>query len=358
MPTDPLSSRRENPDMYLFRNVLLVCLSILLWAGPLSGTVLKVTGGGEVKPPDPGYVYNREVFDCTPLMTLPLSVGVSGTLNDDTTGGTNQINSYPCAPWQEEGPEHIYQLVVADGDTLEFWAGLRVLDPPVDHDLFLLNGCDTDSCLIGVNTEFTAVLTGGTYYLVVDGASSSPLYEGPYVLEYSCRYVGVAPLACVPGVVTEVDIEEPESIFDSNLFNQFDAVSNYECSPILMRGGDKWFTLTLPGVVDNQFGGKNYSQFKAEITDLPFTMDIGLWLFDGCGVNPTCLDFVNERIGGVPEILSYRNETDQEITVYLGVDCFTPPSELGTGYFSIKFTTELVVPTEKTSFGSLRALYR
>jgi hypothetical protein len=291
-------------------------------------------------------------------MVFPLSVGLSGSRADDTTGGTNLIGSYPCAPWRQGGPEHIYELTVAEGDTLEFWAGLRVLDPPVDHDLFLLNGCDTDSCLIGENTEFTAILTGGTYYLIVDGASSSPLFEGPYILDYACRYVGVAPLACVPGIVTEVDIDQAETIFAHNLFGQFDAVRSFECSPILMRGGEKWYTLTLPPPVDNQFGGQDFSEFKAEITDLDFTLDIGLWLFDGCGISPNCLDYVNDSIGGRSETLRFRNETEQEITVYLGVDCFTPPSESGTGFYSIKFTSDIVVPTEKTSFGSLRALYR
>ena len=358
----PLSSRREIPDMSLFRfllrNVLLVCFGALLWPGPLSAAVLHVSGDGDIKPPVPGFVYNRTPFDCTPWQVLPLTIGTPGTLIDDTTAGPSLIDGYPCADWPEASPEHIYRLDVSEGDTLQFWAGLRNIDPDIDHDLFLLNGCDTDSCLIGASTELTATLTGGSYYLIVDGYSHGGINEGPYTLEYTNRYVGVAPLVCFPGVATVVDIAQKESIFDDNLFGLFDAVQDYECSPILMRGGEKWYTLTMPAPVGNQFGGMNFSEFKVEITSLAPNLDIALWLFDGCGVGPTCLDYANNNTGGQPETLTYRNESDEEIQVFLGVDCFRAPSEIGTGVFKIKFTTDTAVPTEKTSFGSLRALYR
>jgi hypothetical protein len=343
--------------MLHYRNVLLVCLGILLASGPLAAEVLHVVGSGDVKPPDPDYVYQKAPFDCTPLQTLNLSPGLAGFLANDTTGGTNLIDSYPCAPWQERGPEHIYQLEVAAGDTLEFWAGLVTMDPPIDHDLFLLNGCDTDSCLIGDNTEFTAQLTGGTYYLIIDGASGSPVYEGPYQVNYSCRYVGVAPIVCSPGYATEVDFNQAGPTFDDNLFGQYDAVRSFDCSPILLRGGEKWYTLTLPAAEDNQFGGRNFSEFEVEFTALYPTLDVALWLFDGCGIHPTCLDYVNNfAVGG--ESLKFRNETTQEMKVYLAVDCFRAPSEAGTGGYTLKFTNDIAVPTEKTSFGSLRALYR
>jgi hypothetical protein len=345
--------------MSLFRNVLLACWSLLLWAGPISADVLHVVGGSDVKPPDPGFVYNRSVFDCTPLLTLPLNIGLTGSLVDDTTGGTNLINSYPCAPWQEMGPEHIYRLDVAAGDTLQFWAGLRNVDPDIDHDIFLLNGCDTDSCLIGANTELTANLTGGSYYLIIDGAGSgSNFAEGLYTLDISARYIGVPPSICDPGGAIEVDTGQAVLEFPGNLFGQDNLIQSYECSPILLRGGEIWYTLTLPPPVDNQFGGLDFAEFRVEFPSVTFPLDIALWLFDGCGTSPTCLDYVNDATGGRGETMTYRNETEQEITVYLGVDCFRAPTESGLGFFTIKFTNDVVVPTEKTSLGSLRALYR
>ncbi len=344
--------------MLLYRSVLLVFLGSLMGTGPLAAAVLSISGGEDVKPPTPDYVYTRAPFDCTPRLVLNLNVGLADSLVDDTTGGTNLINSYPCAPWLEMGPEHIYQLEVATGDTLEFWAGLRNVDLLIDHDLFLLNGCDTDLCLIGVNTEFTAVLTGGTYYLIVDGAGGSQPDEGPYTVQYTTRTVGVDQQACEAGFATVVDINQPETTFDDNLFENDNFVQSFSCSPTLLRGGEAWYTLTLPPPVGNQFGGQDFSQFKVEFTVLAPTLDVALWLFDGCGINPTCLDYANDRIGGIGETLTYRNETDQEKTVYLAVDCWRPPTELGTGYFTLNFTSDIIVPTEKASFGSLRALYR
>jgi hypothetical protein len=340
------------------RNALLACLGALFWAGPLSGAVLEVSGDGHTKPPVADFDYLRAPFDCTPRQTVNLTYGLQGSLVDDTTGGSSLINGYPCAPWPEASPEHIYRLEVGQGDTLAFSAVLTNLDPLVDHDLFLLDGCDTDACLVGANTEISAVLTGGTYYLIVDGYSGNRIHEGPYTLEYGSRYLGVAPLVCVPGVAAVVDVAQPETTIESNLFGLFDAVQSYGCSPLSLRGGEKWFTLTLPGAVGNQFGGKNFSEFRVQFTALAPTLDVALWLFDGCGTGPACLAFANSGTGGQFETLTYRNESDQEIQVYLGVDCFRAPAETGTGFFTIKFTTDIIVPTEKTSFGSFRALYR
>ena len=81
--------------MSLFRNALLACLSILLWAGSLSGAVLYVAGDGNTKPPDPDFVYTRTVFDCTPRETIPLTVLLANSLGGDTTGGDNLIDNYP-----------------------------------------------------------------------------------------------------------------------------------------------------------------------------------------------------------------------------------------------------------------------
>ncbi|MEN8007853.1 MAG: hypothetical protein ABFS42_12610 [Candidatus Krumholzibacteriota bacterium] len=344
--------------MSLFRKVLLVCFTAFLWSAPLSGAVLQVTGDGDSKPPSPGFVYTRTPFDCTPFQIVPLTVGTSSSLMDDTTGGPSLIDGYPCAGWDEASPEHIYRLDVSEGDTLQFWAGLSNIDPVIDHDLFLLNGCDTDSCLIGANTEITATLTGGSYYLIVDGYSERGINEGPYTVDYNCRYVGVAPLVCLPGVATPVDFNQPETELVGNLHGLFNAVQEFECSPILLKGGEKWYSLTMPARTGNQFGGADFSEFKVQILELAPSLDIALWLFDGCGTSPTCLDYANSGTGGQAETLTYRNETDQEVTVYLGVDCFRAPTETGSGYFSIKFTTDIIVPAEKTSFGSLRALYR
>ena len=280
-------------------------------------------------------------------------IGMSSSLIDDTTGGPTLIDGYPCAPWPQQGPEHIYQLDVAAGDTLQFWAGLTDVDPLVDHDIFLLNGCDTDSCLIGANTELSAALTGGTYYLVIDGANGD---AGPYNLEFVTTYVGLSPLACL--TATPVDLSQGIVLYDDTLFDRYNAIQTYECSPSIMKGGEVWYTFTLPAPVDNQWGGKDYSSVRVEFESLYILLDVGLWLFDGCGTSPVCLDYVNDYQAGIPEKLTYTNETDAEITVYLGVDCWRNPSEAATGSYSLKIVSDIIAETEKKSFGSVRALYR
>lgn len=349
----PLISRREFPVMSILRNVLLVAASILLTALPVSAAVLFVAGGSDTKPPVQGFVYQRAPFDCTPLQVISLNIGVANSLQNDTTGGTSQISGYPCAPWSQQGPEHIYQLTVAEGDTLQFQAELTNLDPQVDHDIFLLNACDTDSCIVGENTEFSAALTGGTYYLIIDGAGGD---EGPYTLEYSSGYVGVAPIACA--IAIPVDLDPGEAVFEGTLYNQFNSVQTYECSSNILKGGELWYSLTLPAAKDNQWGGKDFSGFQVEFDSLYLLLDVGLWLFSDCGTNPVCLDYVNDYQAGIPEKLSFSNESDEQVTVYLGVDCWRSPSESATGAFTIKINSDLVVETEKKSFGSIRALYR
>jgi hypothetical protein len=339
--------------MSLFRNALLVLAGLLALASPGAAAVLEVSGDTDTKPADPGFVYQRAPFDCTPVRVVPLVINTSSSFRDSTTGGVNQVDGYPCAPWSERGPEHVYQLDVAPGDTLQFWAGLSETDPAVDLDLFLLGACDNDSCLVGANTELTADLTGGTYYLVIDGAGGD---EGAYTLSYATSYVGLADVACL--TAEPVDLSQGEVIIQGTLFNRFNAMQSYDCSGTLMRGGEKWMALTLPAPVDNQWGGKDFSGFKVEFESLYILLDVGFWLFDGCGTNPVCLDFVNNFQAGIPETLEYTNETDGEITVYLGLDCWRNPSEDATGSYTLKITSDIVAPTEKKSFGSVRALYR
>lgn len=341
--------------MSFYRKTLLFCCCVLLGADPLAAAILQGIGSGNTKPASPDYEYNRAVFDCTPGQTQDLFIGFQNSFSGDTSTGTNQISSYPCAPWNESGPENIIQLEVAAGDTIQLQVWFTDPDPELDLDLFLLNACDTDSCLISDNTEFVIDLVGGTYYLIIDGYQGA---AGSYSVSVAVRYAGVPPFVCSPSYSTVVDITQPEFNFSGNLWEQYDAVQGSSCSPILLKGGEQWFSVVMPPPADNQFGGKDFSQFTANITQVYENLDIGFWLFNGCGADAVCLAYVNKGTAGQPEQLTYRNESDQEIEVYLGVDCFRPADALGTGFYDIQFISDVVVPTEKTSFGSLRALYR
>jgi hypothetical protein len=182
-----------------FGITLLVITLALLTVSGAHAAVLHAAAGPDVKPADPDYRYMPQVFDCSAAVdTISLYPGIVDTLRGDTTGGANQIPSYPCAIWNEPGPEHIYRLEVTEDVEVTF--SLRDVTEAVDQDLFLLNGCDTDSCLVGANTEITATLTPGDYFLVIDATNVGLANEGPYTVALEMRWPGVPPAICDPMV--------------------------------------------------------------------------------------------------------------------------------------------------------------
>jgi len=324
----------------------------LLFVGALFSTTVAgamtyghTAGGKDTKPDDPAYSYSREVFDCTGRDTLTLVPVLIDTLRDDTTGGQNNLSSYACRAWSEAGPEHIYRLEVTED--LELWAALRDLEG-VDLDLFLLSDCDTDACMAGENEELSALLGVGTYYLIIDGFGSATPAEGPYTLALECRYPGVPPGICQPGGATTVDCDTDTTSFEANLFEAPNQMQTYDCSLVVERGGDHWYAVTLP---------TGY-EFQVKLMVVPGALDMALWMFDGCGPEAVCLGFADESGTGLPESLDWINETGGEVTVYVAVDSFRPAASEADGSYTVDFYCPTNVANEKTSLGSLRALYR
>ena len=329
----------------------LIMLSLVLACAGTSAAfagVIRATPGLDVKPPDADYFYLRAPFDCAaPESLLALAPGTVDTLSGDTTGGTSQIASYPCAPWNEPGPEHIYQLEL-DQD-LELTAMLVDSTGTVDHDVFLLEACDTDACLMGVNTEFTALLEAGTYYLIVDGASSGTADdEGPYTLALQTRHPGLPPEVCDPAVHTPIAYADSAQIIEDNLFGRPDLLRGYECATDLLPGGEAWYAVTVP----------NENTLFVQVTTDTLALDPALWLFDDCGAEAACLAHANALTGGLPESIEWLNVTGGETVVYLGVDCFRSPDDEGMGNIELEVRSELTVDTDKTSLGSFKALFR
>lgn len=330
------------------RSILLPLAFALLGGSVALAGVLSLTPGSDIKPPDSDYFYLRAPFDCsTPEAVIDLVPGTVDTLFGDTTGGTSQIASYPCAPWNEPGPEHIYRLELAED--LELTASFIDQTDLVDLDLFLLDACDTDACLVGVNTEFTALLEAGTYYLIIDGAGAGPADdEGPYTVALEMRYLGVHPDVCDPAVHTAVSCADTVQTFQDNLFGKPDLVRSYECATGLLPGGESWYAVTVP----------TEKTLFVQVTTDTLALDPALWLFDKCGTDAACLAHANAETGGLPESFEWLNDTGAEATVYLGVDCFRSPDDTGRGNVAIEVRCELIVDTEKTSLGSFKSLFR
>ncbi|MCB1184284.1 hypothetical protein KDM41_12685 [bacterium] len=329
--------------MPFHRNVL-ACAAVVLLALPTLAHAFELRSvGPDLKPADPDFVYQRVPFPCDPPDVLTLTVGMDSTLADSTTGRSNVLSGYPCAPWSESGPEPVYRLEVAAG--LELHAFLRALDPTRDLDLFLLSGCDSDDCLVGANTEFTAVLDVQTYYLVVDGANGD---AGAFELALTTRPVGLPDGICTGDATPVACAGTTVTIADETLFGQPDLLRSFACGTFPRTAGEQWYALTLPAGHD----------VVITALDIQPVFDVCLWIFRSCGPDAECVAFVDERLAGGSETYALVNEGAAAGTWYVGVDAVRPPDTEQMGGFDIEFLCDDNVPTVRTSFGGLKSLYR
>ena len=304
------------------------------------GEYLLATAGDE-RPADIGFDAPRVGFDCARAeTTLTLTIGNADTLQNDTTGAVSELPGYSCFGWDESGPEQIYELEVTE--QLVLYAGLSDLQS--DLDLFLLDACDTDACIAYANTEFATLVAAGTYYLVVDGYQGA---AGPYTVVISGHDQGVPEAICdTSSDLAAIPIDWPRSPWSTDtLFGRPNLIQAYSCNPILRTGGELWYAVALP----------SEWQLDANVTNIPSGLDPCLWLFDGCGPSPVCLDFVDVGGAGEDESLSWSNDGAETVTVYLAIDSWRPPETIFDGVVTL---TAPLVPLEQTSWSDLRRLYR
>jgi hypothetical protein len=335
----------------LFASLTALIILLCLMSLPAGARDIITATDKNPKPDDPFFSPSRAVFDCTGRDTLDLSPWFNAQIADSTNASENNLPGYACRAWSEEGPENIYRLEVTQA--LELFAALRAFDdisspPDEDLDIFLLSDCDTDSCLAGANLEFSITLPAGTYYLVVDGYGTSSPAEGFYTLLLECRELGVPVQICEPGGATPVSPGAETAEYMTNLFSQPNLVQTYACSPIVERGGEAWYAVTV----------EPHHEFTATTTLLATTLDVALWIFDGCGPEAVCLDFADDKLAGQPEALTLVNDADAALTVYLALDSYRPAASEALGEVTLEIQGVSNVPTVKKSLGSVRSLYR
>ncbi len=341
-------------SMPMPRNLLLCALTLLLaTASTSSWAATRIYPGTIDKPADPDFIYNRTVFDCQPADSLTITVTTSITLSDSTIGRPSQIDGYPCAPWAEAGPELIYRLDVAA--PLNLTGVLHEND--FDLDLFLLNDCDSDSCLVGESVNFSADLDAGIYYLIVDTASGdSNNMPGTFSLDLTARVRGLPAAACAAAEANFITCANDTFTVPGthDLFGQDNLVSEYDCGTAPKNAGERWYALTQgPGGI-----------VSAVVSGVAENLDVSLWLFAGCGPEAECLQFVDHNTADQGETLTWTNEhASDNVTVYLAVDAVREPETApGDDPVLMSYTLEVLcqgsVPTTKTSFGSFKSLYR
>ncbi len=102
---------------------------------------------------------------------------------NDTTDGTTDLDAYSCSPsTNESGPERTYQVTLDKAGFLA--ATLDNLGTSVDVDVHILEALDADDCIDRGNWDSGALLSAGTYYVVVDSwvSGSGAVKSGDYEL--------------------------------------------------------------------------------------------------------------------------------------------------------------------------------
>lgn len=104
--------------------------------------------------------------------------------NQNNSGGSFAISSYPCAPSTDEtGPEKIYSITTTSTGNITATLSNTSYSTG-DVDVHILSACDENSCL--ARGDFAANYNNappGTYYIVVDGFQGD---TGPYDLLVNC----------------------------------------------------------------------------------------------------------------------------------------------------------------------------
>ena len=312
-----------------------------------------VTGKDDRTTSRPPQAASQPVPCDTPRQTLVLAPGSLLTF-DDATEGESAVDAYGCRPtWAETGPEHVYVLQAEQDLILDAWLAGNV----PDHDLVLLSACHSDSCLAQANTELSGVLLGGrTYYLLVEGYQGA---VGPYTLTLQTRHLGLAPAICEPGgAVPIAAADSGAQTLQDNLWGAANQVSVFDCSPIAVRGGEVWYALSFPAAEPPGQDGSPGQQVRIAITAETgvASLDLALWLFDGCGPDATCLAFVDQANAGQDESLTWEHLDPAPAVRYLAVDCLQAPADSLFGIYSLTLTT--TVGVEARSLSGVRGLFR
>lgn len=281
----------------------------------------------------------RTPFVCDGAPVVTIAVGAD-SLNGTTVDEPNRTSGYSCVAWDESGGEAIYRLEITQDITLS----ITLTDLTADLDLFLLSACDGEACLAAGSQGFAVRTPPGSYLLTVDGYLGA---SGTFRLHWRALAAGVPAAICEGGATAVTCAATPADFLTPTLWGAPDLVEMYACAPILARGGEAWYAVTMA----------DSSDFTALLSDQLF--DAAIWLFDGCGPDALCLAFRDATAGGSPEELRFSNDTDSRRTVYLAVDSVRPISDLYSGNYRLRIscTKPVVVPISRTSWGALKGLY-
>jgi hypothetical protein len=332
----------------------LVLLASLCVPALASAGVRILPGKDEVPWRRADHLHRRTPVPCDdPVQELALTMSLTEAFLDSTEGD-GVVDSYGCQPSLPlTGPEDLYVLTATEDLILDLGLASNV---PNDHDLVLLSDCDSDSCLIQVNTELSAQLTAGTtVYLVVDGYDGA---AGTYTLNLATRPVGIAESLCEGGAIDlPIPFETTVEAREDTLTGQPNLVSLYDCAPYTVRGGEVWYALSFaPADTDTVGSYGEYSTVTLTVSTAALDLDLALWVFADCGPEAQCLAFVDEGVAGAEEVLEWSNTTPEALTIYLAVDCIRAPDNGPAGAFTLDL--DIATPARARDLSGLRNRFR
>lgn len=128
---------------------------------------------------------------CTASQPEALACGAAVSGNNSAAGSSDKINVYPCATYDESGPEYIYRFTAGILEQVN----LTLSNLAVDLDVFVLKdqgaGCNAGGCVaFGDTTASFLAQAGETYYVSVDGSNGA---VGSYTLAVNCSPAPLAP---------------------------------------------------------------------------------------------------------------------------------------------------------------------
>jgi hypothetical protein len=281
----------------------------------------------------------RGLLDCTDAIEAGCDFFYSG----DTSFGVNNAANYSCHGFDESGPEIVFVMTLAT----ETQVGITMTPSGCDLDLMLLASCEEGDCIAysaGVSTEnIEECLPAGTYYIVVDGYGGAAC---PFTLDIACQdcpgpIQGETCDSCVDLTCGTVALQTNTD----GAINDYDPGAGNACTGFSASGGDVVYCVCIPD------GGGVHLQFSED------TYDASIYLVTDCGnLVGTCLDGDDCFPDPCIDYIDYDNTTGGDINAYLIVDGFG--GSVGQGTLTGTLDCCGGVPTQETSWGALKSLYR
>ena len=283
----------------------------------------------------------RGLLDCT--MNVEATLGDFFTMSN--AGFPSNVSTYPCWSWTMSGPEVVFHVYLADP---VYWQ-VTLTTYTADVDMMILEAnCDEVDCVYAIDSGavYTTAPLSGDFFFVVDGYNGA---EGDFDIFF--EELPPPPSACdelmqaFPGDTGD-PVPEGTYSLSGDTCDAYDHITSLECAEYSEAGLDEFYEIyLLPG-----------ASINATVTN---TADGALWVVDACEnfEDVNCLAYADATLSGDPETVYYMNTNPDPQTVFLVVDAYGTDS-CGTFTGQIELTPPGALPTEETSWSSMKALYK